>query len=164
MRKDFTSIWNEMQIENFRPGLLFETFVVSQLARDLLGEAIRDGGLTTVEYGVQSAIGTLDGITPAELATLTGMPPSSLSRHIARLTELGHLQREPHPTDGRAYRLRLTPNGREVYLQNGAGLKRLLARIDEHLDTAAADVLAAMQTLERALRAIRAEDAAPAAE
>ena len=87
------------------------------------------------------------------------MPPSSLSRHIRRLHELGHLEREPHPGDGRSYRLRLTAKGRETYRRNGAELVRLLARIDEHLPDGKDDVLAALVTFEKALRAIQAEDA-----
>jgi DNA-binding MarR family transcriptional regulator len=146
----------------FKAGLLFETFVVSQLVGAVLGEAIAGAELSTVEYGVQSAIGAVDGITPAELATLTGMPPSSLSRHIKRLDELGQLEREPHPSDGRSYRLRLPEKGRETYRRNGAELLRLLARIDEQLPNGKDEVLDALVTLEQALRAIQAEDAAQA--
>ena len=149
-------------VEQFRAGLLFETFVVSQLVGALLGEAIAGGDLTTVEYGVQSAIGSVDGITPAELAAITGMPPSSLSRQIRRLDELGHLAREPHPSDGRSYRLRLTAKGRDTYRRNGAQLLRLLARIDQHLPNGKGEVLDALRALEQALRAIQAEDAAQA--
>jgi DNA-binding MarR family transcriptional regulator len=146
-------------VEQFRAGLIFETFVVSQLVGALLGEAIAGNGLTTVEYGVQSAIGSVDGITPAELAAMTGMPPSSLSRHIRRLTELGQVQREPHPSDGRSYRLRLTEQGRDTYRKNGAELLRLLARIDEHLPVPRQDVIDSLMLVEKALRQIQAEDA-----
>jgi DNA-binding MarR family transcriptional regulator len=55
-----------------------------------------------------------DGIRLTDLADATAMSMPSASRMVNRLTARGFVQSEPHPADGRAIRIRLTPTGRST--------------------------------------------------
>ncbi|UGT59811.1 MarR family winged helix-turn-helix transcriptional regulator [Nocardia asteroides] len=64
-----------------------------------------------------SAIATLlrDGaMTPGALAARERVQPPSMTRVIASLTELGLVERKPHPTDGRQIIVSLSPAGQAL--------------------------------------------------
>ncbi|WP_067647138.1 MarR family winged helix-turn-helix transcriptional regulator [Nocardia harenae] len=64
-----------------------------------------------------SAIATLlrDGaMTPGALAAKERVQPPSMTRVIASLTELGLVERKPHPTDGRQIIVSLSPAGQAL--------------------------------------------------
>lgn len=67
-----------------------------------------------------------------ELAGLTMLDPSTTSRYVAQLVRAGLIRRRPHPDDGRAVLLVLTPDGERV-----AG--EVLARRDAVIGDAVAD-------------------------
>lgn len=55
-----------------------------------------------------------DGLTPGELARRLGLAVPTVTRTATRMEAAGILRREPHPTDARLVRLRLTDRGREL--------------------------------------------------
>lgn len=55
-----------------------------------------------------------DGLTPGELARRLGLAVPTVTRTASRMETAGILRREPHPTDARLVRLRLTDRGREL--------------------------------------------------
>lgn len=55
-----------------------------------------------------------DGLTPGELAKRLGLAVPTVTRTASRMETAGILRREPHPTDARLVRLRLTDRGREL--------------------------------------------------
>jgi DNA-binding MarR family transcriptional regulator len=64
-----------------------------------------------------SALGRLvsDGpATTADLARAEGIKPQSMRTTLAALEKMGHIEREPHPTDGRQVYLKATPKGEAV--------------------------------------------------
>jgi DNA-binding MarR family transcriptional regulator len=50
-------------------------------------------------------------VTPTEISRASGVPPTTLRDNIRRLVDAGLVRRAAHPTDGRSYRLELTPRG-----------------------------------------------------
>ncbi|MFB0874218.1 MULTISPECIES: MarR family winged helix-turn-helix transcriptional regulator [unclassified Sphingobium] len=84
------------------------------------------------EMGVSDSAGwclvTIDRLGPdptqAELAEAIGIAPPSLVRTIDRLQAAGLVERSPHPDDGRAKIVALTPTG-----------SALAGRIEERLET-----------------------------
>lgn len=50
----------------------------------------------------------------SELAAQAGLDTSTVSRHVARLTKNGYLERTDDPDDRRASQLALTPRGRRM--------------------------------------------------
>ena len=71
-------------------------------------------GLRPVDFSVLSLVTHNPGITSRQLCATLGILPPNLVRIVADLDKRGVLQRKPHPTDGRAIGLHLTPEGRKM--------------------------------------------------
>lgn len=67
------------------------------------------------------------GVVAAELH----LDPSTVSRHVAALVEAGMVAREVDPDDGRAFRLRLTPEGERSLTATRRARQRLLREVLE---------------------------------
>lgn len=134
-------------------NVLFPLFVCGGLSNALLQREIRGSGLTPSEFGVISAIAVWGPLTPSELATRVGLPPTTLSEYVNRFAKRRLVKRARHPEDGRSYHLALTAEGRRRHREAGAGLHASLATIAENLDTEPRAVRESLLALERALRA-----------
>ena len=55
-----------------------------------------------------------DGLSPGEVARRLGIATPTVTRAATRMEATGLLRREPHPSDRRLVRLRLTERGREL--------------------------------------------------
>ena len=55
-----------------------------------------------------------DGLSPGEIARRLGIATPTVTRAATRMEATGLLRREPHPSDRRLVRLRLTERGREL--------------------------------------------------
>jgi len=55
-----------------------------------------------------------DGLSPGEVARRLGLATPTVTRAATRMEATGLLRREPHPSDRRLVRLRLTDRGREL--------------------------------------------------
>lgn len=55
-----------------------------------------------------------DGLSPGEIARRLGLSTPTVTRAATRMAAAGLLRREPHPSDRRLVRLRLTDRGREL--------------------------------------------------
>ncbi len=67
--------------------------------------------LRPVEFSVLSLVHHNPGITSSQLCNALGILPPNLVGLVSRAEKSGWLQREPHPTDGRALGLHLTAAG-----------------------------------------------------
>ena len=132
-----------------RANPFFRTFVLSHLMHRLLDRELGD---VPNRFGIYSAIGVMGRITPKDLAELIGMPPTTLSGHIERLTRKGIVRRVENPADGRSYLLELTDEGKRAHRAGGQGLRRALEALGEHLDRPTDEVLDALEALEEAMR------------
>jgi DNA-binding MarR family transcriptional regulator len=133
-----------------RANAFFRLYVLSQLMGTLLDRELGD---IPDGFGVYSVIGSMGRITPTELARMVGMPPTTLSGHIERLTRDGVVRRVENPDDRRSYLLELTPAGTEAFHAGGERLHRAIAELDRHLDRPVDEVLDGLEALDRALRA-----------
>lgn len=73
------------------------------------------------------------GLSPRELAKHLGISSSTLSAHVARLSDLGYLTTEADRSDGRRREIRLTERGAEALsatsVLDAARVKALLNRL-----------------------------------
>src|SRR5205807_4271898 len=79
-----------------------------------------------------------DGLTPGEVARRLGLATPTVTRATTRMEAAGLLRREPHPSDRRMVRLRLTSRGR--------GLEKV---IDEEIRQLTERALATLSAAER---------------
>jgi DNA-binding MarR family transcriptional regulator len=73
-----------------------------------------DYGLRPADFSVLSLIAHNPGITSRQLCTTLSIQPPNLVGLINQLQERGLIARRPHPRDGRALGLHLTPAGRKL--------------------------------------------------
>ncbi|MFW0791466.1 MarR family winged helix-turn-helix transcriptional regulator [Gordonia sp. CPCC 205333] len=107
------------------------SLAVVRFARRLRGR--RTSGLVSLTQ--LSALATLyqEGpMSPGALAAAERVQPPSMTRVIASLADLGMVERQPHPSDGRQAIVNVSPDGVEVVAAEFAARKEWLSdRLDE---------------------------------
>ena len=74
-------------------------------------------GLRPVDFSILSVIRHNPGITSKQLCSTLNLLPPNLVGKIAALDKRGLVLRHPHPSDGRALGLQLTPDGHALMTQ-----------------------------------------------
>jgi DNA-binding MarR family transcriptional regulator len=112
-------------------------------------EDLKNLSLRPVTFSVLSVVGHHDGLTSREVCDLLGIQPPNLVAIIQDLQQRGWLDRQPHPTDGRALGLHLTPQGQAQLAQAEALAVASDQQVCGHLSPAE------RETLVRLLKKIR---------
>jgi DNA-binding MarR family transcriptional regulator len=124
-----------MSTQRTRSSLLFDLFAASQRVRSLLAAAMDGVGLKPDEYAVYSALLEFEPLSPTEIATVVGMPPTTVSHYIRAMRERGHISEERNPRDSRSRVLRLTTRGHRAHKRANRAFeeayRRFVARIDD---------------------------------
>ncbi|MCG5217214.1 MarR family transcriptional regulator [Streptosporangium soli] len=71
-------------------------------------------GVRSGQQFILQCLWETDGLTPGEIARRLGLATPTVTRAATRMAAAGLLRREPHPTDARLVRLRLTERGHEL--------------------------------------------------
>ena len=133
-------------------NVLLQMFRTSDAVRELIRGAITGTGITGPEYAVLSGIGVLRAVSPTELSAVLRVPPTSISRHVARLVDARLAVRAPNPADGRSYLLELTDEGRTLLRTIAPRFRRLVDELRRRTEIDAIEE--ALVELERVARAI----------
>jgi DNA-binding MarR family transcriptional regulator len=136
------------------PNVLFQQFRTNIALRELMQEAIAGTGVTGEEYGVLGVIAFFPGKTPTELAKTLGIPPTTVSRHVARFLADRLAERTPNPNDGRSYLLNTTDRGREIVEAIAPRIGDLVAALEKVSDVPLEDIGAALAALEDAAKKV----------
>jgi DNA-binding MarR family transcriptional regulator len=106
-----------------------------RLAITRTSRRLRQEAGTGLSPSLNSALATIDNhgpLTPSELATRERVQRPTATRLVARLEELGVLQRAADPTDRRSSLLSVTPEGHALIEQmRGRKTAYLAHRIDK---------------------------------
>jgi DNA-binding MarR family transcriptional regulator len=81
------------------------------------------------------------------------MRPTTLSSALARVSELGYVERVPNPNDGRSYLVELSEEGDRAWRAGWPALQSGLARLEHELGDALENVQNAIDRLDSAARA-----------
>jgi DNA-binding MarR family transcriptional regulator len=138
-------------------NVLLQMFRTAEATRELVQSAVAGTGISPNEYAVLSAIGVLRAVSPTELASVLRVPPTSISRHVARLVDAGLAVRSPNPADRRSYLLELSDDGRAVARTVAPRFRAVLERLAEHSDLV--EIEQALVRLEEASRAVALDSA-----
>jgi DNA-binding MarR family transcriptional regulator len=115
-----------------------------QCAADIFAAEISTSALTPRQFAVLAAVADEEGLTQTGLVERTGIDRSTLADIVSRLLGRGLIQRRRAKDDGRAYAIKLTPQGakalREAQPGAAAADQKLLAGLppgkrQEFLDT-----------------------------
>jgi DNA-binding MarR family transcriptional regulator len=88
---------------------------IARLSRRLRRHAL--AGLTPTQLAALSTVERSGPLRLGDLAAAEGIAPSTLTRLVAVLEELGYVQRCADPKDARASTLAITPEGHETLEQ-----------------------------------------------
>jgi len=131
--------------------------VIGRLARQL-NDTSTGEGLTPTQYSVLGLVRGRGPLGLAELAELEGLNPTMLSRVVRALDDGGLIRRRPDPSDLRAARVEVTPEGEQVHERVREHRTRVLSGCLERLPAETADVLLsavpAMEALAEAARSL----------
>jgi DNA-binding MarR family transcriptional regulator len=133
-------------------NVILQTYRVNEAVRELMLGAVAGTGITPPEYAVLSVIGVMRALPPTELAALLRIPPTTISRLVARVVDAGLALRSPNPADGRSYLLELTEEGRAVVRTIAPRVQRLVEELAARADVV--EIEAALVSLEEAARAL----------
>lgn len=109
--------------------------------------------LKVVEFSVLSLVAHNPGITSRQLCMTLGVLPPNLVGLIAALERRGLIERRPHPSDGRAMGVHLTPAGVDLTAQ----AEQTAAQLE--VDATARLSPAERKTLIRLLQKVYTQDA-----
>ena len=92
--------------------LAFLLHDVARLLKKRLEQNSRGSGLTRSQWQVLAYLAQNEGINQKGLAELLEIEPITLGRIVDKLERLGLVERHPHPTDRRTWRLHVMPAAR----------------------------------------------------
>ena len=92
--------------------------------RELAASRLRGVGLAPKEYGALSVLVAEGPLTQQELSRRTGIDRTTMVAIADALEEKGHVVRERHPADRRAYALRVTTQGRRTRARASRAVQR----------------------------------------
>jgi DNA-binding MarR family transcriptional regulator len=129
--------------------------VIGRLARQL-NDASTGQGLTPTQYSVLALIRFRGPLGLAELAELEGLNHTMVSRVVRVLDDSGLIRRLPDPSDLRAARVQVTPDGEQVHERIRDERTRVLNDCLKTLpEETAATLLAAVPAMEELAEAVR---------
>jgi DNA-binding MarR family transcriptional regulator len=131
-------------------SLLFDLFVVNQRVRRVLAAALAESELRPDEYAVYSLLFEQGPLTATEMGRRMAMPLTTLLDYLRSMEHRGHLRRERHPRDGRAWRLALTPAGVEAQTETHAAWEVMRERLEAALSIPQEEVRRALHALDDA--------------
>jgi len=136
-----------------RVSLLLEIYSLEARTTALLQREFARDGLSLDGYATLSAIGAFGPITLTELATMLGMPLTTMSDSARRLEGRGHVRRKPNPGDGRSTLFEVTAAGDEAARAGWPALQRATEAIRAALGAPEDEIRAAVRTLDAAVAA-----------
>ncbi|GAA1668505.1 hypothetical protein GCM10010977_12740 [Citricoccus zhacaiensis] len=101
-------------------------FRVQQILMARIDAVLRPLDLTFARFEMLTLLGfSRTGAMPlAKASSRLQVHPTSVTNTVERLGQAGLVERRPHPTDGRANLIAITPQGRDVALQAARELNR----------------------------------------
>jgi len=138
-------------------AIVHELWVAARYGYEASARRLRAAGVDPDEYGFLSIVGTLQPVTRTALARATGLRRTTLRDAVRPLIERGHVVESPHPDDGRATLLALTPAGQDVFDRGLPVFRRFLAELDEALGGTLAEQEHAVRTVRGALERLTRE-------
>ena len=129
--------------------------VIPRLARQF-NETSTGEGLTPTQYSVLALVRVRGPLGLAELTELEGLNPTMLSRIVKVLDERGLIRRLPDPSDMRAARVEVTPEGGRLHEQVREQRTQVLSEWLGRLPAETAEqLLAAVPAMEALAEAVK---------
>jgi DNA-binding MarR family transcriptional regulator len=142
-------------------SVLFDVWLLMHLVSGVLDQALAEHGLSGDEFGLYSLLRGFGPVTPTQIARWTGMPATTVSAALRRLTTRGHLERVPHPDDGRSYLVALSHSGVAAHAGAASSFLAAAGSVSDALGDDERVQRAALQRLDHVMRSIAGLDPRP---
>jgi DNA-binding MarR family transcriptional regulator len=110
---------------------LFNLLRLGKRYGHLLEDRLQPLGLSRSQARVLTLLAENNGLTASDLLPCIAVEPASMTRLLQGLERAGLVERQPHPTDGRASLLSLTERGRAEQRR----VVELMADLDRELSS-----------------------------
>jgi DNA-binding MarR family transcriptional regulator len=112
----------------------------ARLMEQMFSRRLRRHDVALAQWAILLFLYARDGRTQRELSRVVAIEPPTVARTIDRMVRDGLVRREPHPRDGRATRILMTPRAlalREELVAESRTANQFAARVlsDDELDT-----------------------------
>ena len=98
-------------------SLLFDVWLLNGLSAGYLDRVLAGTGLTGDDFGMYALLIRFGPATPTQLQRWTGQRLTTISAHLKRIDQRGHLQRNPNPDDRRSQLVGLSDLGEKAYAE-----------------------------------------------
>ena len=125
-------------------NVLLQMFRAGHAVRELMAHVVAGTGVSSDEWAVLSAVGLFRSVAPTQLAAVLRVPPTSISRYVARLADENLVVRVPNEADRRSYLLELTEDGRHKVDTIAPRFRALVAELEDtvsRIDTETNEVI-----------------------
>jgi len=140
--------------------MLFDLFVTAQRVRRVLADGMAESGLRPDEYAIYSLLYEAGPMTATEMSEVMGMPLTTTLDYLKAMSSAGHIDRMPHPSDGRALQLRLNRAGLAAQRRARDHWNVVRKRIENALPIPVNQVRSALQALDDAAVSAGSRDGA----
>ena len=143
-------------------SVLFGVWSVAHSVSELLDKALNGSGLNGDEFGFYSALYDGQPITPNEISEHLGMPATTVSSYLSRLSTRGHISRSKNPSDGRSALIELTPEGLGVLHEALTRFLPAQAAVESALALPVEQVIGTLKQLAEAVQTATSQQKTPA--
>ncbi len=134
--------------------LLLQAATTFAYVGQLVEQNLKAVGLPAFLVPTLVHIGEREPVSPTEIASVSGVPMTTLRDNIQRLADRKLVRRTPNPGDGRSYLLRLTPRGRAVAKSAGDALLETYLALEQRLPRSLATYQRALDELNQSLELV----------
>lgn len=131
-----------------RMSLAFDSFLMRTRMESYLSASLREAGMVAGDYALVSLLAAEGQLTPAVLARLVGVAPSTLGPRLNGLTKLGWVERRANPANSRSWLLQLTPAGWAAYDAAVPYARVAFNRLDQALRDSRVDLVTLRQQIQ----------------
>ncbi len=105
--------------------MLLDVWILARLVGAAMDEAVAPAGLAAREFVLYALLQRAGPMTPTELARLSGVPATTISKMVRRMADRGHVVELDHPEDARSRLLQLNAAGATVLADAADGYTKL---------------------------------------
>jgi DNA-binding MarR family transcriptional regulator len=142
-----------------RDTMMLDVWVLARVVGGAMDHAVAPSGLVGREFVLYALLDGVGPTTPTELARRSGVPATTISKMLRRMTSRGDLIEEENPDDARSRLLRLAPAGAATLEVAHKGFAALTAAVGAELGGEDEQVAWSLDRLRAAVEAAAGLDA-----